>query len=125
MPTQPPAHAPTGDGGLDGPKMGAKQAVTEAIGDAPQAAIKPALLGKDANAPALAAFAAALKQKNVPAALHEPLREIFGRELAVRQAQGEGVAVNIYDAAAKREAARLPVVTSDPKQARGDHKISR
>ena len=125
MPTQPPAHAPTGDGGLDGPKMGAKQAVTGAIGDAPQAAIKPALLGKDADAPALAAFAAALKQKNVPAALHEPLREIFGRELAVRQARGEGVAVNVYDAAAKREATRLPVVTGEPKQTRGDRKISR
>jgi len=128
MPTQPPAHAPTGDGGLDAPVVaGAKQAQTQtrANVEAAQTAVKPALFGKDAEPPALAAFDAALKQKNVPAALHQPLREIFGRELAVRQARGEGIAVNVYDPSAKRETARLPVATSEPKQTRGDHKISR
>ncbi len=87
MPTQPPAHAPTGDGGLDTPAVaGAKlaQTQTRAHVEAPQAAVKPAVFGKDAEPPALAAFDAALKQKNVTAALHQPLREIFGRELAVR-----------------------------------------
>jgi len=134
MPTQPPAHTPMGDGGLDAPTVaGAKLAQTQtqtetqtrANVEAPQAAVKPALFGKDAEPPALAAFDAALKQKNVPAALHQPLREIFGRELAVRQARGEGIAVNVYDPSARREAARLPVATSKPTQTRGDHKISR
>lgn len=60
------------------------QTQTRAHVEAPQAAVKPAVFGKDAEPPALAAFDAALKQKNVTAALHQPLREIFGRELAVR-----------------------------------------
>ena len=125
MPTQPPAHAPTGAGGLDAPAVAAKQAQTHSAVDGTSAVNSPASRGKDADAPALAAFDAALKQKNVPAALHEPLREIFGRELAVRQARGESMSVSVYDPAAKRETPRLPPVMAEPQQVRVDHKISR
>ena len=121
MPTQPPAHAPTGDGGLDRTAKGPARVATET----PAVPVKAGLQGKEAEIPAFAAFDAALKQKNVPAALHEPLREIFGRELAIRQARGDGVVVNIYDPAAKREAPRTPTLVAEPKQTRGDHKISR
>jgi phage/plasmid primase-like uncharacterized protein len=128
MPTQPPAHAPTGVGGLDASAGVAVKPPTQPIaGDGMQSAFRPGLFGKDAEAPALAAFDAALKRKNVPPALHEPLREIFGRELALRQARGEGVAVKVYDPAAKREAPRVLVATAapEPQQKRGEHKISR
>jgi phage/plasmid primase-like uncharacterized protein len=128
LPTQPPAHAPSGVGGLDTSAGGAVKRATQPIaGDGTQSAARPGLLGKDADAPALAAFDAALKQKNVPPALHEPLREIFGRELALSQARGESVAVKVYDPAAKREAPRVLVATAapEPQQKRGEHKISR
>jgi hypothetical protein len=85
---------------------------------------KPAFAVKDADAPALVAFEAAMKQKNVPESLRQDLRELFVKQLAQSQARGEQLSVKIFDPSAPREPTRT-IVPPQQKQKRSEHKISR
>jgi putative DNA primase/helicase len=126
-----PAPAP-GPAAIAPSVAGANQAPSQSLAPAGRgtadehsrlSAIKPVFKIKDADAPAFAAFDAVLKQKNIPASLHQTLRETFGKELASRQARGETVGVNLFDATAPR--AVTPKIVVPAQQKRGDHKISR
>jgi len=96
-----------------------------AVGDAqvPSTGIKPSHKIRDIDAPAFAAFDAVLKQKNIPASLHQTLRETFGRELEARQARGETVGVKLFDASAPR--AVTPKLDLPTEQRRNGPKVSR